>query len=185
MLTMPFAALLLTTPLTTAALAQETLEVPEAGYAISDNLDRLPDAVREKRDRLLAAAESGDMDQLEAIFDAEPAAPTVSFGGPDDPIAYLKEYSADGAGLENLAIMAELLESPYAVLDGGDGDFIYIWPSFAAMDGLSDLTPAQLVEAYRLVGVEQFNQLKEYGGWLHWRIYIGPQGDLQAFVAGD
>jgi hypothetical protein len=167
-----------------AAFAQQTLEVPEGGYAVSDNLDFLPQAVREKREQLIAAAKSGDILQLKLIFDAEPAPPTVSYGDPDDPIAYLKSESADGEGIEILAILRNLLDAPYAAMDGGDGT-LYIWPYLAVMEDLSKLTPDQLVDGYRVAGYETFNQQREYGGWLYWRVFMNERGELQAFVAGD
>src|SRR5690606_21474617 len=98
---------------------------------------------------LRKAALSGDMEQLAAVFAAQPAPVTVSFGDPADPIAHLKGESADGEGVEVLAILANLLSAPYAAFDGGDGDAGYVWPSLAFYEDISDLTPAELVTAYR------------------------------------
>lgn len=167
------------------AVAQDELVVPENGYAISDNLDFLPDEVREKREKLIAAADSGDIAELKAIIDAEAAPPRVSFGDPEDPIAYLKESSADGEGIEILAILRDILEAPYAAMDGGDGGTLYIWPYFAAMDDISKLTPDQLVDAYRITGHDGFQDQLNFGGWIYWRLFLNERGELQAFIAGD
>lgn len=92
--------------LAATAYAQEQMAIPDDGYAVSDNLALLPEPVRAKREALLAAAKSGDIAKLGAIFEAEPAPPTVSFGDPDDPIAYLEQQSGDDEGIETLAILA-------------------------------------------------------------------------------
>lgn len=174
------AALLATAP----ALAAE-LEVPEGGYVVSDDLSLLPEPVRAKREALLAAARSGEMDELKTIMDAEPAPPNVSFGDPEDPIAYLEQQSADGEGRETLAILADLLEAPYAAMDSGDGEAIYVWPYLAGMDDLSKLTAADEVVAIQLVGVDGLKDVKALGSWYNWRAFIGADGQWQAFVAGD
>ena len=178
-------AALMMLPLAGAAAAQAVSDIPEGGYLISDNIEALPAPVRDKRDQLIAAAESGDIAQLKLIFDAELAPPTVSFGAPDDPIAHLKAESGDGEGIEILAILRNVLAAPYAAMDGGDGDPIYIWPYFAAMGDLSTLTPGQLVDAYRITGHQKFQQQLAFGGWIYWRVSMTVRGELQAFVAGD
>jgi hypothetical protein len=170
--------------LSSPAFAEE-LVIPEAGYVVSDDLSQLPDAVREKHDALLAAARAGDMKAIKAIMDGQPTPVTVSFGGPDDPIAYLKESSADGQGLELLATLADLLEAPYAAMDNGDGTASYAWPYLAASDDLSKMSPADQVVAMQLLGYEGMKNEMELGAWYSWRTFIGENGDWQAFVAGD
>jgi hypothetical protein len=108
------AAVLVAAILATAAPAQEGLEIPEDGYVVSDDPELLPAPVREKRERLLAAARSGQMSRLKDIFNGEIAPPAVSFAEPSDPITYLKDQSGDGDGVELLAILADLLMAPYA-----------------------------------------------------------------------
>ena len=163
----------------------EGLVIPEGGYVVSDDVGQLPPAVAAKRAALIAAAETGGINALKAIFDAEPAPVTVSFGGPDDPIAYLKQASMDGEGLEILAILLDLLEAPFAAQDGGDGKAVYVWPYLAAMEGLGEAGPADRVEGIRIAGAGGFKDIQEFGVWIYWRAYIGEDGDLQAFVAGD
>lgn len=163
----------------------EGLDIPRDGYVVSDDLGRLPEAVRAKHDALLAAARAGDMAAIKAIIDNEPMPVTVSFGGPDDPIAYLKETSADGEGRELLAILADLLESPFAAMDDGNGKASYVWPYLAASDDLSKMTPADQVVAMQLLGFDGMKNEQELGAWYSWRTFIGEDGDWQAFVAGD
>jgi hypothetical protein len=182
---MRISAAIATLLLLTAPAFAAGLDIPKDGYVVSDDLSLLPDAVRAKHDALLAAARAGDMDVIKAIMDKEPMPPTVSFGGPDDPIAYLKETSADGEGRELLAILADLLETPYAAMDGGDGKASYVWPYLAASDDLTTMTPADQVVAMQLLGFEGMKNEQELGNWLSWRTFIGEDGDWQAFVAGD
>lgn len=161
------------------------LEIPQGGSVVSSDLGLLPEAVRAKHDMLLAAARTGDIAAIKAIMDKEPAPVTVSFGGPDDPIAYLKEVSADGEGRETLAILADLLETPFAAIDNGDGKAVYVWPYLAGMNDLSKMTPADEVVAIQLLGADKLTELRELGAWYNWRAYIGADGAWQAFVAGD
>jgi hypothetical protein len=168
--------------LLTPALAQD-LEIPENGFVVSDDLSRLPEAVRSKLLQVHAIANSGDMAQLAPILTADRT--TVSFGGPDDPAAYLKQESADEEGLEILAILADVLEAPYAAMDGGDGKPVYVWPYLAVYESLSELTPGERVDAYQIMGYAAFEEMKGLDAWYFWRVYIGDDGQLQAFVAGD
>ncbi len=168
-----------------APVLAQSLAIPEGGYVVSDDSAALPAPVRDKRERILAAAAGGDISALAAIFDQEPAPPTVSFGLPDDPIAHLRQESGDGEGVEILAILANLLEAPFAAMDGGDGEAIYVWPYLAAYEDITDLSPPEHVDAYRIMGHELFEQMKGAGSWYYWRVSIAGDGRLQAFVAGD
>ena len=172
------AALFLSSP----AIAEE-LVIPEGGYVVSSDVSQLPEAVQRKRAALLEIAAGGDIAALGPIMDADQT--VVSFGDPEDRIAYLREQSADGEGVQMLALLAELLEAPYAAYDGGDGSAVYIWPYFGGMLGLADLTAAQKVDAYKLVTPEQLDEMVMLEAWYWWRVSMGPEGNLQAFVAGD
>ncbi len=163
--------------------APETYPVPEV--TISSDLSALPEAVRATRDKLIAAARSGDIEQLRPIIAAQANPPQVSYGDAGDPVEYLTTYSADGGGAENLAILLDLLDAPYAVLDAGSDDPSYVWPYLAVMDNLADLTPAQKVDAYRILTPDQLQELIDLEAWYYWRVYIGKNGEWQAFVAGD
>jgi hypothetical protein len=167
------------------SLPAVALDVPKDGYVISHDLNELPEPVREKREALIAAARTGDIEALRPIFAAQETPPNVSFGDPEDPIEHLKRESGDGEGIDTLAILKKTLEAPYAAMDGGDGTIYYVWPYFAAMDDLRTLTPEQLVDGYALLGWRGFEDQREVGGWIHWRAFIDADGALSAFVAGD
>ena len=50
---------------------------------------------------LIAATKTGDIEACAPSWTARARAPRVSFGDPEDPIAYLKTESADGEGLRD------------------------------------------------------------------------------------
>ena len=175
------ALLLLASP----AIAQdEAAYDPYADMVVSDDLGALPKPVRLKRSQLIEATRSGDIESLRAIIAAQDAPPNVSFGLPDDPVAYLKEQSADPEGRQMLALLRNLLEMPYAVLGASSDTPSYVWPYLAIAD-IESLTPEQTVDALRLVIPEDLENMRQFGGWFWWRVYIGPDGEWQAFVAGD
>jgi hypothetical protein len=181
---MRLAVLFCIAALAVPALAQDETFDPYANVVVSNDLAALPEPVRAKREALIAATRSGDIESLRAIIDAQAAPPTVSFGGPDDAVAYLREQSSDPEGQPTLALLRNLLEMPYAVLPAEDGNASYVWPYLAVID-LEALTPEQTVDADRLVTPEEFDDLGAFGGWFWWRVYIGADGEWQAFVAGD
>lgn len=161
-----------------AALAQG----PEV--RVGEDPAELPPAVQETRAALIEVARSGDIEGLRAIIEAQGSTPTVSFGLPDDPVGYLKETSGDEAGREILAILLNALEMPHAVLGNETEGQSFAWPYLSQLDP-TELTPEQEVDAYRLVSVEELQGIRDFGGWIHWRVFIGPDGEWQAFVAGD
>lgn len=180
---MRLAALVLLTGLVTPATAQDEFD-PFANIVVSDDLAALPEPVRAMREQLIAATRSGNIENLRPIIEAQGFPPTVSYGGPDDPVAYLREQSTDPEGQPTLALLRNLLEMPYAILPSEDDKASYVWPYLAVID-LEDLTPEQTVDAYRLVTPEEFDDMGAFGGWFWWRVYIAEDGEWTAFVAGD
>jgi len=176
--------------ITIAALALFGLLAPVSAQeappelVVSSDLSALPEPVRAMRERLIEAARTGDIEALRPIMDAQAKPPNVSFGNPEDPIASLKKASADGEGVELLAVMLNLLDAPYGILGEGD-DTVYIWPYLAGMTDVSKLTPEQNVDAYRLLTPEQYEEFIAREGWYNWRLVIGADGVWLAFTAGD
>ena len=165
-----------------AALGQDY--DPYADMVISDDISALPQAVQDKRAQLIEAARSGDITSLKAIIDAQKSSPRVSFGDPEDAVAYLRTASADGEGIETLAILRDLLEAPYAIIGATSEEPSYVWPYLAVIDATA-LTPAQMVDAYGLMPAEYAKELPEMGAWYYWRVFIEKNGAWSAFVAGD
>ncbi len=175
-------ALLLSMPV---ALAQDAADYdPYADMVVSDDLSALPEAVRLKHAQLVEATKTGDIESLRAIIETQDTPPNVSFGRPDDPVAYLREQSGDPEGRQMLALLRNLLEMPYAVLGASSDTPNYVWPYLALAD-IENLTPEQSVDAYRLITPEQLEDMHQFGGWFWWRVYIDQDGEWQAFVAGD
>jgi hypothetical protein len=167
------------------ALAEDAAPYdPYADMVVSDDLSKLPQAVQDKRAALIAVTKSGDIEGLRAIITAQKTPPQVSFGGPDDAVAYLKTESVDGTGLETLAILRNMLEAPYAMIGATSAEPSYVWPYLAVAD-VEALTPGQMVDAYRPMPSDHAVDLADMGGWYYWRVFIQPDGEWSAFVAGD
>jgi len=171
--------------ISSAPASAQGLDIPETGFVVSDDLSLLPADVRKMHDDLMAAAISGDIETLGKIMDAQATPVIVSYGDPEDKVVYLKTESQDGTGVAIMALLADLLDAPYAAMSGGEGKPVYVWPYLAVYEDLRALSDEELVDAYRIVGLDLFRAQQEVGGWLYWRVYLGPNGELQAFVAGD
>lgn len=168
-----------------ADLDKAPAEVPDIipDYEIVDNA-ALPLAVSAMRDRLIAAAKTGDIDALRAVIEENGVTPAFSFEGGDDPIEHWRRASGDEAGREILAILQETLETAPVLHDAGSPDAYYGWPYFEALD-LTTLTPEQEVELYTLVTSGDVEVMIERGGWSFFRVHITPDGVWRAFIADE
>ena len=144
----------------------------------------LPDPVRQMRLRLMAAARSGDIEELRPLMQAQPQTPSVSLGDPGDPIEYLKALSSDADGREILAILVEVLESGFVRVEPGTPDELYVWPYFAQYP-VEALTPEQLVELFTLLTAADYEDMRSYGSYTFFRVGIAPDGRWLFFLAGD
>ncbi len=152
---------------------------------VSYDLDALPAEVRKKRDALLVAAKSGDIEKLRPLLEVGDQATSLSISGIDgDPIAFLKESSGDSEGHELMAILAEVLEAGYVRMDPDTEDETYIWPYFWAWP-VNKLTPPQRVELFRILTAGDLEDSSEFGGYIFYRTGIRPDGSWAFFVAGD
>jgi hypothetical protein len=144
----------------------------------------LPEPVRETRRKLMEAAKSGDIEALRPLMEAESEPPSVAYGDPGDPIAYLKALAADADGREILAILLEVLESGFVHVGEGTDDDYFVWPYFAQYP-LTALTPQQLVELFTLLTAADYEDMKSYGAYTFFRVGIAPDGRWLFFLAGD
>jgi hypothetical protein len=160
--------------------AQPTAAAPE----IIRDLSRLPEPVRATRERILAAAKSGDPAKVVEVMKSFTPPPAFSFGGDNDPIDYWKSSYPDSDGLEALAILAEVLESPFILLDQGTPQEMYVWPYFFGLP-LAKLTPEQKTDLFRLITGADWKEMQEFGAYIFYRVGIAPNGSWQFFVAGD
>ncbi|MBN8999246.1 MAG: hypothetical protein J0H54_07580 [Rhizobiales bacterium] len=165
-----------------AAPADDSEPLPTVEYDIS----KLPAPVKALRERLLAAAKTGDIEQLRPIISGGAHPPNLGADAEQDkdPIAFLKSSSGDPDGREILAILSEVLEAGYVHVDAGTPQELYLWPYFARYP-LDRLTPPQMVELFRLLTASDFDQMKDYGAYLFYRVGITPDGQWSEFQAGD
>lgn len=143
----------------------------------------LPAPVEEMRQALLAAAHSGQIEDLRVPLEWNEMKPDVAAVAVDDPIAYWKQTSGDGEGREILAALAEILEMRPAELPLGpdiENNIIYVWP-YLAEAKLDALTPAEEVDLLRLVGPERAKVMRAAKTWTWWRLTIGADGTWHAF----
>ena len=138
----------------------------------------LPTAVEASRSALLAAAESGDYDDVQALLPADGGF-RYTFGEPveDGPIAYWQELerTTDERPLETLAA---ILRMPYTLSRG-----YYFWPFAYNVANANDITAH---ERELLAPLGRLDRLFVEGtGYLGWRAAIAPNGTWVLFLAGD
>lgn len=161
----------------------ETIRGPKGASAeIIRDLSRLPEAVRKKREEILAAARSGDIAKVSALIKENGTA--ISFTGESDAAEFWKKTFPDSEGLEALATLIEILEMPFAQIDKGTPQEMFVWPYFHAVQ-LDKLTPEQRVELFRLVTAYDFREMQKFGSYNFFRAGIAPDGSWRFFVAGD
>jgi hypothetical protein len=142
----------------------------------------LPGPVEEMRQAILAAAHSGDIDDLVVPLDWNEMKPDLGKDAQDDPTAYWKKSTAD-EGREILAVLANILEMKPAELPLGkdlENNIIYVWP-YLAEAKLDALTPAEQVDLLRLVPPEKAKEMRESKKWTWWRLSIGADGTWHSF----
>ncbi len=160
--------------------AQKPGAIPE----VITDLSRLPAAVARTRDRILAAARSGDLQKLVIVMQMNEAMPVFSFSDDKDPAAYWKANYPDSDGIEVLSILVTILESGFVHADKGTPQEMYLWPYFARMP-VKSLTAVQKVELFRILTGNDYKDMLDFGGYLFYRLGIGPDGTWHFFVAGD
>ncbi|MET1414083.1 hypothetical protein ABVF61_17555 [Roseibium sp. HPY-6] len=163
-----------------AAETPADLAPPQVYY----NTSTLPKPVARMHAQMKEAALYGDLERLRMVLESNELPPTLSLTEIGDPIDFLKESSGDGEGFEILAILADTLDAGFVHVDVGTPQEMYIWPYFARYP-LSDLTPDQKVEMYRIITAGDYAEMEEFGAWTFYRVGIGPDGTLHYFVAGD
>ncbi len=156
-------------------------ELPEISY----DLEALPFPTKRMHELILEATKSGNIEKLRAYIGTGDSQTMLSLGGLEgDPIDFLKQEAGDEKGHEILAILEEVLEAGYVHLDKGTDRELYVWPYFFAYP-LDKLTDPQMVELFRIVTFGDFQDMKDFGGYIFYRVGITPTGRWTFFVAGD
>jgi hypothetical protein len=166
--------------------AAGTPALPEraAGPEIATELGRLPPAVLRTRERILAAARTGDLQTLLALMHANGNMPVFSHTQRQDPAAYWRENYPDSDGVEILSILISILETQPVRIDAGTPQETYLWPYFARLP-IKSLTPAQKVELFRVVTGSDYKEMLERGRYVFYQLGIGPDGSWRYFLASE
>ncbi len=146
--------------------------------------DKLPSQVVEMRDAILAAALSGNIDELLVPIQWNELTP--DFGAIDaaKPIEGWKKLSIDGQGREILAVLLDILAAPYAVTRRGadiENNKLYVWPYFAEVP-LDKLAAAEHTQLLRLIPRDNYKAMIKSGKYGYWRLVIGADGTWHAFA---
>lgn len=154
---------------------------PEVVY----DLSRLPEPVRRMHDLIVEACKSGDIQKLRPLIGTGEGMTQLSLTEIEgDPIDFMKSLSGDSEGQEILAIMEEVLNAGYVHLDAGTPQELYVWPYFFALP-LDKLDARQRVELFKLVTAGDYDDMKQFGAYIFYRLGIAPDGKWAFFVAGD
>jgi hypothetical protein len=171
-----------------AQTSQKSQKMPkEAPLRIFYGTEGLPSPVRELRDAMIEAIQSGRIEDLRYAYDLNDIKPDLAIPRGSDPVAHWKRISGDGEGREILAALSLLLDSGYVVLPLGadpENNRLYIWPYFAEVP-LGALAPSQEVELLRLVPPAKAKEMKASRKYTHWRISIGADGSWHSFRKND
>jgi hypothetical protein len=151
---------------------------------IVTDLSRLPVKVARTRERILEAAQSGDLQKLLTVMQSSETLPVFSFSDDKDPVAYWKANYPDSDGIEVLSILTTVLQTGFVHVDVGTPQEMYLWPYFARV-ALKTLTPEQKVELFRIITGTDFKDMVDFGAYNFYRLGISPDGTWQFFVAGD
>ena len=177
----------LESPLVTAAIeARRSEAAPAASMvapAVITDPSELPPQVARMRERILAAAKSGQLDQVAEVMRAASLMPIFSLKGDRDPIAYWRSNFPDSGGVEVLATLTSILEAGCVHVDEGTPQEIYLWPYFARMP-LKQLTPEQKVQLFRLITGSDYRGMLDLGAYNFFRLGIGSDGAWHFFVTG-
>jgi hypothetical protein len=149
--------------------------------------EQLPGPVRELREAMLSAVQSGEIEELRHVYELNDIKPDLGTASSGDPVANWKRVSGDGKGQEVLAALSLILEAGYVVLPLGrdlENNRLYIWPYFAEVP-LDKLTPAQEVELLRLVPPAVAKSMREKGRYTHWSLAIGADGSWHSFKKAE
>jgi len=140
-------------------------------------------------DAITVAIQSGNIDDLRTAIEWNELPTTFAPGGSaiEDPIAFLKNTSADKQGRQMLAIIGNILAVGPAHQHIGrdpENSGVYIWP-YLAERRIDQLTPAEQVDLFRVVPVEEIEKMRKAKRWTWYRLVIGADGTWHAFMRDE
>jgi len=160
--------------------ATPTGDAPE----IITDLARLPPPVARMRERILAAARSGELHRLVSVMQSSATLPVFSVNRGLDPITYWKSNYPDSDGVEILATLIDILDTGFVHVDEGKPQDMYVWPYFARLP-LKTLTASQKVDLFKIITGSDYKEMLAAGAYNFFRIGIASDGSWRFFVTGN
>lgn len=161
------------------ALAQKDKDQVVAAKQRADiSASDLPVNVRDLREAILLAVQSGRIEDIKTAIEWNEIPPDFGPEVQQDPIGMWKRQSADGEGREFLAAIANVLALPPArVAIGKDAEntIVFVWP-YLAEKPLDRLSEAEQVDLMRLVSPERAKLMQTNKKWAWWRLAISADG---------
>ena len=155
-----------------------------AAPEIITDLSQLPAPVARMRERILAAARSGELSRLVAVMTSGETLPIFSQSSGQDPITYWRTNYPDSDGVEILATLIDVLDTGFVHVDEGTPQEMYVWPYFARVP-LKTLTAVQKVELFKIVTGSDYKDMLGAGTYNVFRVGIGRDGGWRFFVTGN
>jgi hypothetical protein len=159
---------------------QSASPAPAGAPNVLYDFSQLPPPVHKMLEAIVVAAQSGDIEQLRPVLESNELKPMVAAAAVDDPIAFWKKASADGAGREVLAALLNVLSTGFVRVKEGKEE-MYVWPYFAETD-LATLTPSQAVDLYRMLPAAQAVPMQRSGKYSYYRVGIAADGVWHYFL---
>ncbi|MET0605771.1 MAG: hypothetical protein ABWZ80_04900 [Beijerinckiaceae bacterium] len=157
---------------------------PQPQVVAESDLAKLPSRVAEMRGRILDAAKSGDIEKLRIALERNETPPAIVRGGKGDLVEQLRGKSFDRDGRDVMARLVNLLDAPYAHINPGKPQEMYVWPAFAEMMW-EQLGPSDWVSLYRVVPANVIKESLERRRYLGDRIGLGADGTWHYFLTGE
>jgi hypothetical protein len=145
---------------------------------------QLPNNVVEMRDMILAAVQSGRIEDLEPAVALNELPPEFGSDATGGPMAELRALSIDGSGRDLLAVLGNLLASDPVPLPIGrdtENNIVFVWPGLSERN-LDQLTAAEEVALLRLMPQAGATAMKKEKKWTWWRLAIGADGTWLTFM---
>lgn len=142
----------------------------------------LPAPVGETRGKLLKAAQSGDLRDLQPVL-AQAEHFQFSYAVAPDPIAYWQRIVDRQGGRPVLRALAQVLALPAA----RTADGAFVWPYLASMPAqpYEELSPDEAADVSLLMTREDWNAQAAEVGYSGYRLTIRADGTWTGFIAGD
>jgi hypothetical protein len=148
------------------------------------DMAKLPPRVAAMRERILEAARSGDVEKLRIALERNETPPVLARGGKGDLVEQLRGKSFDREGREAMARLVNLLEAPYARVNAGKQQEMFVWPAYAEMMW-DQLRPEEWIGLYRVVPANVIKESLEQRRYRGDRIGVGPDGTWHYFLTGE